>query len=134
MAQFKRADRVAGEIQRVLSEVLLAGVNDPRVTPLSILGVHLSPDLSVAHVNYVSLGGVADPAVLAEGLRAASGFLRREVGQKLNLRHVPKLVFHLDESIDENIRMVKFLQDLVVDDGASEADTATSQDGEGDAS
>ena len=54
----KRTERVSMEIQRVLSDVLLRGLPDPRVTPISITSVVCSPDLRHAKVHFVPLGGL----------------------------------------------------------------------------
>jgi ribosome-binding factor A len=121
MADYKRADRVAGELQRALAEVLLQGLNDPRVTPITVIGVRLSDDLRIAHVTYAPLGGGGDADSLQKGLTAASGYLRREVGRRLSLRFQPRLVFHLDAHIDDNVRMVRFLQELVEEDADRDA-------------
>jgi ribosome-binding factor A len=88
-----RAERVAEEIRLALSEILRRKMHDPRVALASITEVGLSPDLRHARV-YVSVlddPGRREEAV--EGLTRAAGFLRRELGRSLRLRHLPELTF-----------------------------------------
>lgn len=117
----KRHERVAGEIHAVLADALRTRIKDPRVTPVSLTDVRLSPDLGVAWVYFTPLGGVGDPAALKEGLKAATGFLRREIGQKLRLRHVPALEFMLDDKLEDAIRMTSLLIRMEEEDKARAA-------------
>jgi ribosome-binding factor A len=107
-----RSERVSGEVADVLAELLRQGLRDPRVTPITLTSVKVSPDLGVAHVNFIPLGGEGQPAEILAGLRSATGFLRRELGHRLRLRHVPELRFHLDDSISRGVEMTQFLDAL----------------------
>lgn len=125
-----RADRVATDIHAVLARTLREEVKDPRVSSVSITAVRLSKDLSIAHVNFVPLGGQGDPATLLAGLQAAAGFLRRVVGQEIRLRHTPDLQFHLDEGLDESLRMTRMLQALEEQRQHDQGEEPTAQGGE----
>ena len=97
----RRQKRIASLIQRELSDIVSRRVKDPRLTGLSITGIRISADYQFADVYVYRLGG--DPDSLQEamqGLESACGFLRRELGSRLTMRHTPELRFHLDESID----------------------------------
>lgn len=107
-----RAERLADDIHAFLSRTLRQDVKDPRVADVSITAVRLSRDLSIAHVNLVPLGGQGDAARILEGLEAASGYLRRELGRQIRVRHVPELRFHLDEGLDASLRMTSMLVDM----------------------
>ena len=66
MSDYKRADRVAGAIRAALAEIFLEGLRDPRLHPVTITSVELSPDLSVVTVGVLPLGGIGDrPALVA---------------------------------------------------------------------
>lgn len=132
MSSPKRHERVAGEIHAVLADALRTRIKDPRVTPVSLTGVRLSPDLSQAWVYFTPLGGDGDPAALKAGLKAASGFLRREVGQRLHLRHAPDLKFMLDEGLDNAIRLTSLLSRMEEEDQARAAAEAEAGGGAGD--
>lgn len=107
-----RQERVANDIHAILARTLRVEVKDPRVATVSITAVRMSRDLRIAHVNLVPLGGQGDPAELMQGLQAASGFLRRQLGQQLRLRHTPELHFHLDEGVADSVAMVSRLMEM----------------------
>jgi ribosome-binding factor A len=115
MSDFHRADRVSGEISAALSRILQEGVRDPRVTHITITSVRLSPDLRVARVNFVPLGGHGDPDAIIAGLSSATGYLRRELGRRVRLKYVPELNFHLDEDLDKAMGITALLDRLTVD-------------------
>jgi ribosome-binding factor A len=97
----RRQKRIADLVQRELSDIVHRRVKDPRLDGVTITGTRVSPDYQYADVYYYRLGG--DPAQLREakdGLESATGFIRRELGSRLTIRHTPALRFHLDESID----------------------------------
>ena len=95
-----RIGRINEEIQRELS-ALIRTVKDPRVHGLvSITAVDTAPDLRYAKV-YVSMLDKSDVKEVVKGLKSASGYLRRELGQALQLRYTPELTFVADDSIAE---------------------------------
>jgi ribosome-binding factor A len=97
----RRQERIADLIQRELSDIVQRRVKDPRLEGVTITGTRVSADYQYADVQFYRLGG--DPAELQqakEGLESASGFIRRELGGRITIRHTPELRFHLDESID----------------------------------
>jgi ribosome-binding factor A len=102
----RRQARIADLIQRELSDIVQRRVKDPRLSGVTITGTRVSPDYQYADVYFYRLGG--DPALLQEakqGLESANGFIRRELGGRLTIRHTPELRFHLDESIDYGAHM-----------------------------
>ena len=97
----RRQKRIADLILRELSDIVRRRVKDPRLVGVTITGTRVSPDYQYADVYVYRLGG--DPEALDEamqGLASALGFIRRELGSRLSIRHTPELRFHLDESID----------------------------------
>ena len=120
MSDFKRAERVAIEIQRALSGILRT-VKDPRVVPLSITHVFVTDDLRLSRVRVVPMGGVGDEKKLLEGLRAASGFLSRKLAQKVRMKYAPKLEFHIDEQLDHTLSLVEQLESLVQNDSEEDS-------------
>ena len=94
-----RIGRINDEIQKELS-TLFRSVKDPRVsgTLLTVTHVDTTSDLRYAKV-YVSAMGKTDEKEFLRGLKSASGYLRRELGQRLNLRYTPELQFFPDDSI-----------------------------------
>ena len=94
-----RIGRINDEIQKELSD-LFRGVKDPRVSGalLTITHVDTTSDLRYSRI-YVSALDKTDEKDFLKGLKSASGYLRRELGQRLNLRYTPELQFFPDDSI-----------------------------------
>ena len=110
MANYRRG-RINDEVQRELAGILRE-VKDPRVKDafVSITAVDVTPDLKFAKVYYSALRG--DAKELAKGLRAASGFMRSQIAQRLNLRITPDLNFVKDGSIEHGAKIAKFLEEI----------------------
>ena len=113
-----RINRINEEIQKELSS-LLRTVKDPRVqdTMISITRVEATPDLRYAKI-YVSFLQEEKAADALKGLKSASGYLRRELGSKLQLRYTPELHWELDDSITYGAKMLKLINSL--DTGSDE--------------
>ena len=128
----RRQKRIADVIQRELSDIVRRRVKDPRLEGVTITGSRVSPDYQYADVYIYRLGG--DPTELQEamqGLESASGFIRRELGGRLTIRHTPVLRFHLDESIDYGDHMETLFAQIrqerdKSDPGGGTGDTADS--------
>ena len=106
-----RIGRINEEIQRELSD-LIRGLKDPRVqTMLSITRVDTTSDLRYAKVHISVLEESRENEAM-KGLRSAAGWLRRELGQKLQLRYTPELVFELDDSLKYGAHMYDLLSRL----------------------
>ena len=107
-----RINRINEDIARVLAS-LLRDIKDPRVQQgiISITGVDTTGDLSQCNV-FLSVYGLNSEKEFRKGLKSASGFLRRELGQALSLRHTPQLQFELDKSIERGARISTILNDL----------------------
>ncbi len=97
----KRINRISEEVKKALSEILFNGLKDPRVTSMTtITDVNVTKDLSYANIYVSVLGDEKEKNDSLDGLRNAKGFIRSEIGKKVNLRHVPEPIFHLDETIE----------------------------------
>ena len=106
-----RIGRVNEEIQRELSS-LIRTVKDPRVADagmVSVTAVEATPDLKYAKI-YVSALNKDSSGQLLKGLKSAAGYLRRELGQRLNLRATPELSFVRDDSIDKGAHILDMLR------------------------
>ena len=107
-----RPESVGKAIQVALSEILHTETRDPGLSEVTITAVTMSRDLRTARV-YVSVmsGAVAQTEVL-ERLMGAISFLRRALAQRVQLRHVPELVFAWDDSITQGARIEDLLNNL----------------------
>ena len=97
--EFSRNQRLGAQMQRLLSELLRFETKDPGLADVSLTGVELSRDLSVAKIYFSLLNPDDDPQPALDGLQRAAGFLRSKLGASLTVRHVPELRFVHDNSI-----------------------------------
>lgn len=107
-----RARRVGQAVQEELARLFIKGLKDPRIGFLTITGVKMTPDLRSGTVFYSVMGDEAAKRETAAGLKAAVGYLKRELGRVLKLRHIPDLRFVYDESIDRGARIEELLQEV----------------------
>jgi ribosome-binding factor A len=117
----QRAQRVGDQIQRELAPILRDDVKDPRVRPVTITSVEVSPDLSHAKVFFSHLAGREHAAEAVEALQHTAGFLRRELSHRLQLYSVPQLHFAYDDSIESGMQLAKLIDDAVASDRKSES-------------
>ena len=108
-----RSDRIREDISRELTAILRT-VKDPRVsgTMLSIVRVEVTNDLSYATVYVSSMDGMDAAKAAVKGLASAAGYMRRELGFALKLRHVPELRFVADDSIAYSAKLSATLHAL----------------------
>jgi ribosome-binding factor A len=106
-----RKHRIAAEIQRLLNELLLAEVKDPRLKVARVSEVEVTGDLSLATVFFNTLGLDDDPIPIKEAFEQARGFFRSRVAQMLQLRRAPDLRFRHDTSAKRAIEVGKLIDD-----------------------
>jgi len=121
MTKSPRPLRVADRIQAEIADIIRRRLKDPRLTFLTVTGVDVPADLRSARV-YVSTLREEDVEAMLAGLEHAKGFLRRELGKRLDLRHVPELFFKLDRSAVRGMHIEKLLREIheEEDDGGEE--------------
>jgi ribosome-binding factor A len=117
MKPFARSDRVSGQIQKVLSEILLKKIKDPRLEKASITDVKMSRDLRIARIYFVAPGNKKSKEEAAEGFKSALGYVKRTLARRLGLRYMPDLKFFYDESFDYGSRIDKVLKAVKADNG-----------------
>lgn len=114
MATSRRVSRVSALIKREISQMLLTEIKDDRVGAgmVSVTDVDVSGDLQHAKI-FVSIYGTEEAkAETMAGLRAATGFVRSELGQRLRLRRTPELMFQEDRSLERGDRILSLLNQL----------------------
>lgn len=117
MKPFARSDRVGGQIQKVLSELLLKKVKDPRLENASITDVKMSRDLRIARIYFVASGNKQSIERAEKGFESALGFVKRTLARQLGLRYMPDLKFFYDESFDYGSQIDKVLKIVESDNG-----------------
>jgi len=105
--------RVNAEVQRELSNILRAGIKDPRVAPMtSVVAVEVAPDLKTCKAYISVLGDQEAQVNTVKGLQSAEGYIRRELAHTLNMRNTPEVKFVLDQSIEYGVNMSKKIDDI----------------------
>ena len=112
--------RINNEVQRELSSII-RNVKDPRIHSLcSVSAVDVATDLKTCKVYVSVIGSEEDRQSTQEGLRSASGFIRRELAHNLNLRNTPELHFIMDTSIEDAMSMMKKIDDIMQKDRSAQ--------------
>ena len=122
-----RARRIADQVQRTVSQLLLREVRDPRLKPVTVTHVKVSPDLTHVWVSYTVLGGDSNDPLQREILDEAATYLRGPLGRALRLRLAPHLHFAPDEELERGNRLDELITRAVRDDRSRQ----TAVDGEG---
>jgi len=118
-----RLNRVNDMIRKELSELLMREIRDPRLSGLlSVTQVDTSKDLRFAKVYVSVMGSEEEKKQAEEGLAAASGYLRRGLGERLTLRYVPALSFYRDDSIERGSRLLDIINKVAPEDSLPEVD------------
>jgi len=123
-----RARRVAEQVQRTLADLLRREVRDPRLKPVTVTHVEMSPDLTHAWVHFQLLTGDAHDPVQQEILDEAAGYLRGPLGRALRLRVAPQLHFQPDEELERGNRLDELITSAVRDDAARHVDDPPGDD------
>jgi ribosome-binding factor A len=117
MKPFARSDRVCGQIHKVLSDILLKRIKDPRLKSATITDVKISRDLRIARIYFTTNGDKKSVEEAIEGFKSAIGYVKRTLAGQLGLRYMPELRFFYDESFDYGSHIDKILKDVKADDG-----------------
>ena len=113
----RRTERLGHQIRVELAELIAREVKDPRLGFATVTRVEMTADLHQARV-YVSVFGSAEEQQSSmEGLSSASGFLRHEIGRRLDLRRAPELSFILDHGAEAGERIEMLLKQIHKDQG-----------------
>jgi len=111
-----RATRVADQIRMEVAEILSRKIKDPRVQFVTVTDVKMTADLKIARVYVSTLTPERYEQQTAPGLKSAVGYIRTEIGRRLNLRYTPEVVFYQDTSAQYADRIEKILDSLPPED------------------
>lgn len=130
MGKGYRQGRLGEEIKKIISELLLKELKDPRLSAMiSVTAVEVTSDGSYATV-YLSVLGLSSAAEdmekqqqdVIEGMNHAKGLIRKEIGRQVKLRHVPDLIFKIDKSMEYGRHIDKIISDLDIKHDSEEED------------
>lgn len=107
----RRQLRLNEQFREEISELLMHHLHDPRLAGLvSITHVSISPDMRYATVFISALGDEEQKQSVLQGMTAASGFIRHELGQRLAIRYIPALDFKWDDSIEQSVHISELIK------------------------
>ena len=120
-----RSARVGDEIQKVISQLLLTEVKDPRIPMMtSVLEVRMSSDLTHATVFLSVYGSDKEKQDCMAAMERASGFIRSQVAKRVKLRVAPEMHFKLDESIQKGMELMDLIDRTIKEDQARGGDNS----------
>lgn len=101
-----RGGRINEEIKKEVSNTIQNKIKDPRLTAMvSVTDVDVSKDLSYAKVFVSIFGNEEEKQGTLEALKSSTGFMRKEIGKNVKLRHVPQVLIELDATLDKAQRL-----------------------------
>ena len=107
-----RLQRIADRVRQELSEMLIREINDPRLKQIFITDVKIDKELAFADVYVSAIEGAGRSAEILDGLESASGFLRRALSSRVEVRAFPRLRFHWDPTPENADHIEKVLAGL----------------------
>jgi ribosome-binding factor A len=107
-----RLQRIADRIRQELSEMLIREINDPRLKQIYLTDVKVDRELAYADIYVSAVEGVSRSADVLAGLESASGFIRRNLASRVELRAFPQLRFHWDMTPENADHIEKVLAEL----------------------
>lgn len=113
-----RIERISEEVKKEISDIIRTEIKDPRVAAMcSVIDAEVTPDLRYAKVFISILGNEEEKASTLKGLNSASGFIRKELGARMDMRYTPEITFTIDQSIEHGAHILKILNDIKSKDG-----------------
>lgn len=106
----RRGERLAEEIREQVARMIVSDLKDPRLGFITVTRVELAHDLGHARVHVGVLGSEAERKKSLLALQQASGFVRRELGRRLRIRHTPEIDFRYDKGLDATDRVARLLE------------------------
>ena len=108
-----RLERVNAQIQKEVANIINYELNDPRLEGeiISVLRVETASDLKYVKI-FVSIYGNKDKHEVLDAIKAASGYIKKILTPKIDLRVVPTLDFRLDESLDYSEKIEEIIKDI----------------------
>ena len=107
-----RLQRIADRIRQELSEMLIREISDPRLKQIYITDVKVDKELAYADIYVSAVEGVSRSKDVLAGLESASGFVRRTLAARVDLRAFPRLRFHWDLTPENADHIEKILAEL----------------------
>jgi ribosome-binding factor A len=115
-----RTRRISEEIKKVVSNLLLFELKDPRISRMtSVTSVDTTNDLRYTNIYISVYDPKADIDQTIEGLNKAKGFIRKEIGKAIDLRYTPEPIFIKDQSIEKGVYLTNLIKKVNENDDAT---------------
>lgn len=133
MGKGYRSGRLGEEIRKIISEMLISGIKDPRLTGnmVSVSGVDVTNDGSYAtcYISVLNFSRDAEEketqeAEVLAGLNSAKGLIKKEISRQVKVRHIPELIFRFDHSIEYGRHIDELLDGIDFDSYQKDEDEA----------
>ncbi|MDD6733035.1 MAG: 30S ribosome-binding factor RbfA [Lachnospiraceae bacterium] len=109
-------NRLNGEVQKVLAEIIRNEIKDPRIHPMTtVMETIVAPDLKTCKAYISVLGNEEDIQNTMKGLQSAEGYIRSLLAKQMNLRYTPVITFISDQSVEYGINMMKLIDEVTAD-------------------
>ncbi|OHB32339.1 MAG: ribosome-binding factor A [Desulfuromonadaceae bacterium GWC2_58_13] len=108
----QRSHRIADQIHKEISALLIKGLKDPRIGFVTITAVEVTSDLHSARIFFSAMGSESEIKNTEKGLQSSVPFLRRELAKRLRLRYTPELQFQWDNSLAYGNRIDTLLRQI----------------------
>lgn len=109
-----RGGRINEEVKKEVSDIIRNSIKDPRITAMvSVTDVRVTKDLRYAKV-YLSIFSTKkeEEEETFEAIKGSAGFIRKEIGHRINLRHTPEIIIELDKSIEHGMHIDSLLEKI----------------------
>ena len=130
MGKGYKAGRLGEEIRKILSQLLISGLKDPRLSSglVSVSEVEVTNDGSYAtcYITVLTTSNEDEELIKAqviEGLNSAKGLIKKEIAKAVKIRHIPELIFKIDGSMEYGRKITEVLKGLDIKDEDSDADS-----------
>ena len=120
-AMSRRTDRVNEQLREEISTLLVRQIKDPRLKGvISVTRVVTSGDLRTGRVYISVMGGRETKQAALDGIQSAASFLRRELRDRINMKHTPFLTYQLDDSLEEADQVLRLMNQISIDEPLSD--------------
>jgi len=129
----RRTDRINEQLREEISTLLARQIKDPRLKGvISITRVVTTGDLRSATVFISVMGGPQSKKAALQGIQSAASFLRRELRDRINMRHTPFLTYELDDSLEEADQIFRLMDKIKTDEPGSQPPNVEARNVSGD--
>lgn len=111
----KRTDRLASQLMREVSEIMRKKMTDPRLAWISVIHAEVSKDMMEAKIFVQTLAEGEKQVEALATLKHATGFIKGELGRRLNWRTIPNLQFKLDDELEKREKILRVLDQLAAE-------------------